>query len=228
VNVWYGNIHVLNDLSLKVLKGQIAVVIGSNGSGKSTLLKAICGLVHPTSGDILFGEQSIGTLLPHQIVKSGIVYVPEGGGIFRELNVRDNLKLGAYTRRARRAIRSSMQMIRSLFPILEEKQACLAANLSGGEQRMLAIGRGLMGMPELLLVDEPSLGLAPIVVRNVIQAMERIRDGGVTILMAEQNARSALRIADNAYVLDNGSIVLQGNGKQLLEDEKVIRTYLGK
>jgi branched-chain amino acid transport system ATP-binding protein len=227
VYVAYGNMQVLRGLSLEVLEGEITVAIGNNGAGKTTMLRTISGMVHPSSGKVLFEKEEISRLRPHEIVRMGIAHVPEGGGVFRGLSVQENLRIGAYVSRARKMARESMQLVHGLFPVLEEKRSHIAGTLSGGEQRMLAIAKALMATPRLLLVDEPSLGLAPMMVEKVMEGIGSIRNRGVTVLLVEQNARSALQMAHTAYVLDDGVVALHGSGADLLKSDVVRKMYLG-
>lgn len=227
----YGRITAVKGVSLSVKKGRIVTLIGANGAGKSTILSAICGILDSWEGEITFEGTSLKGLDPPGIVKRGISLVPEGRLIFPPLSVMDNLHLGAYTlhrkRRGRQA-EESLEQILSLFPVLAERARQPAGTLSGGEQQMLAIGRALMARPRLLLLDEPSMGLAPQVVEKIFQTIEFLRTQGYTILLVEQNARAALEAADRGYVFETGSIVLQGEASELLEDQDVKRAFLGK
>jgi branched-chain amino acid transport system ATP-binding protein len=227
LNVFYGGIHAVKDVSLDVRRGEVTTLIGSNGAGKSTTLKAICGLLRPTSGLISFGGRSIVGVPVHEIVRSGLVLCPEGRRIFPDLTVDENLDLGAYHRQDAPATKKDMAHIRDLFPILKERATQLAGTLSGGEQQMLAIGRALMAKPKLLMLDEPSLGLAPILVSKIFSAIKHLKDEHITILLVEQNARQALEIADRAYVLETGKMVNQGHAKDLANDPHIIHAYLG-
>ncbi|HHW08398.1 MAG TPA: ABC transporter ATP-binding protein [Firmicutes bacterium] len=227
LNVYYGGIHALKDLSLEVEQGEIVSLIGANGAGKSTTLNTISGLVRAKNGKILFKGQSITSMPVHDVVKAGIVQVPEGRRVFANLTVRDNLELGAYLRRDKAAVAADMRKVFRLFPRLEERQSQLAGTLSGGEQQMLAIGRGLMAAPQLLLLDEPSMGLAPMLVREIFRIIQEINKMGATILLVEQNAHMALAIAHRAYVLETGRVVLSGPAKQVLEMDEVKKAYLG-
>ena len=224
----YGKIQALRGISLHVGEGEIVTLIGANGAGKSTLLKVISGLVPPVRGEAFFCDFDITKLPPEKIVKQGISQVPEGRQIFSPLTVIDNLILGAYVRRNKREIHGKLTSIFDIFPLLRERQKQYAGTLSGGEQQMLAIGRALMSDPKLLLLDEPSMGLAPIIVSEIFQVIRDLRDRGTTILLVEQNARAALKIADRGYVMETGRIVLQGLSKELLENKEVKRAYLGK
>ncbi len=227
----YGGVQALDEISLALEEGEILALVGGNGAGKTTLLNLISGIIRPSSGKIIFKEENIVCFSPERIVELGIIQVPEGRHLFGPLTVRENLELGAYRRRGKRnkkKISEDLKYILQLFPVLEKRLNQRAETLSGGEQQMLAIGRGLMGEPVLLLLDEPSLGLAPLVVQEIISVIERLRKEGTTILLVEQNARAALRISDRAYVLKTGKIQLQGKASDLLEDAEVKRAYLGQ
>ncbi len=227
----YGGVQALDEISLFQGEGEILALIGGNGAGKTTLLNLISGIIRPSRGKIIFKGENIVSFSPERIVKLGIIQVPEGRHLFGPLTVRENLELGAYRRRGKKnkkKISEDFKYILQLFPVLEKRLNQRAETLSGGEQQMLAIGRGLMGKPVLLLLDEPSLGLAPLVVQEIISVIERLRKEGTTILLVEQNARAALRISDRAYVLKTGKIQLQGKASDLLEDEEVKRAYLGQ
>jgi branched-chain amino acid transport system ATP-binding protein len=228
LKVRYGVIEALHGVDLAVARGEIVTVIGANGAGKTTLLKAISGLVPATEGVIVYdGACELTSLKPHQVVARGISHVPEGRRIFQNLTVRENLSLGAYLRRDHQAIERQLGEIFSLFPRLKERLAQNAGTLSGGEQQMLAMARALMAAPTLLLLDEPSLGLAPKLVRSIFEIIRVIRSRGTTLLLVEQNARMALEAADRAYVLETGSVALAGVAKDLANDESVQRVYLG-
>jgi branched-chain amino acid transport system ATP-binding protein len=228
---YYGRIMAVKGVSLSVKQSQITALIGANGSGKSTLLEAVCGLLPGWDGDIVFEGASLKGCDPPAVVKKGISLVPEGRLIFPPLSVLDNLKLGAYTmyrKREHAAVRKTLEKIMDLFPILNERAKQPAGTLSGGEQQMLAIGRALMSHPRLLLLDEPSMGLAPLIVEKIFEILESLRKDGITILLVEQNAQAALQIADHGYVFETGSVVLQGPASELLADQEVKRAYLGK
>ena len=228
LKVRYGVIEALHGVDLAVARGEIVTVIGANGAGKTTLLKTISGLVPATEGAIVYdGACELTSLKPHQVVARGISHVPEGRRIFQNLTVRENLRLGAYLRRDHQAIERQLGEIFSLFPRLKERLAQNAGTLSGGEQQMLAMARALMAAPTLLLLDEPSLGLAPKLVRSIFEIIRVIRSRGTTLLLVEQNARMALEAADRAYVLETGSVALAGAAKDLADDERVQRVYLG-
>src|SRR3989440_9356836 len=223
----YGKIEVLHDVSIDVAQGQIVTLIGANGAGKTTLLKTVSGLIRPTGGGIDFEGESLVRRPAHTIVQLGMSHVPEGRAILKRMTVLDNLRMGAYVRRDSE-IESDIAAVFARFPALAERRAQLAATLSGGEQQMLAIGRALVARPRLLLLDEPSLGLAPKFVTRILQTLTDLKREGKTILLVEQNARKALQIADFGYVMERGRIVLSGTGASLLNDSQVQRTYLGQ
>ncbi|WP_035236781.1 ABC transporter ATP-binding protein [Desulfobacter vibrioformis] len=227
----YGNIAVVHTVSLSVRQGELISIIGANGAGKSTLLGAVCGLLKNWSGEIEFKGRSLKGMSAPAIVSQGISMVPEGRQIFSPLSVMDNLKMGAYTRfrkEGKTRVAQDLDRVVQMFPILRERSDQLAGTLSGGEQQMLAIGRALMARPALLVLDEPSMGLAPKIVGMIFETIQTLRDTGVTILLVEQNARAALKIADRGYVLETGKMVLQGSADELLVDDDVKRAYLGK
>jgi branched-chain amino acid transport system ATP-binding protein len=223
----YDYLQVLWDVSLYVQPGEFVALIGSNGAGKTTTLRAIAGLVAPQAGTITFDGRSIGGLPPHQIHRLGISFITEDLNLFEGMSVGDNLLLGAYTHGDSRQIRARLQTVYELFPILAERKRQLAGTLSGGERRMLAIGRGLMSQPRLLMIDEPSLGLAPKAVRSVFAALEALHRQGATILLVEQNVNQTLSLANRAYVMEQGRVVLQGASAELLQNEYLKDTYLG-
>jgi branched-chain amino acid transport system ATP-binding protein len=227
LDVHYGAVHAIKGVSLRAGQGEIVTLIGANGAGKSTLLRAISGLVTPGAGSIRFEGNEITNVPAHRIVGLGISHAPEGRLVFANLTVEDNLELGAYRRRDRSEIAQDRQMVFELFPRLQERRRQNAGTLSGGEQQMLAIGRALMSRPRLLLLDEPSLGLAPLLVREIFRTIEEINRQGVTILLVEQNAHMALGIARRGYVLETGSVRLEDEAKALLANEEVRRAYLG-
>jgi len=227
VEVAYGNIRALKGVSLTVEEGELVTLIGSNGAGKSTTLKTISGLLRPKSGVLLYRKQALTHLRPHEIVALGISHCPEGRHLFGRLTVAENLRLGAIQRRDRENVRSDTERVYQLFTVLKERSAQLAGTLSGGEQQMLAIGRALMSRPQLLLLDEPSLGLAPILVAAIFDTIRQLKQEGATILLVEQNARLALDIADRAYVLETGRVTLQGSAAELKHNPQVESTYLG-
>jgi branched-chain amino acid transport system ATP-binding protein len=226
LNVSYGGIKAVKEISFVVPKGQVVTLIGANGAGKSSTLRSIVGLVRPESGSIQFKENELAGLPTDQIVSKGITLVPEGRRVFPDLTVLENLKIGAYMRKD--SLDADLNWVHELFPRLKERSWQLAGTLSGGEQQMLAIGRALMSRPELIMMDEPSLGLAPIVVQGVFDIIKEINKQGVTILLVEQNANMALRAADLGYVMETGRITLSGSGKELAENEEVKAAYLGK
>jgi branched-chain amino acid transport system ATP-binding protein len=227
LQVTYGAVEALRGISLEVGVGEIVTLIGGNGAGKSTLMRAIAGLVKVASGTILFEDKSITGIKPHRCVSLGIGHAPEGRMVFGDQSVRDNLMLGAYSRDDAGTIAADIEKFFAIFPRLAERQAQMAGTLSGGEQQMLAIARALMSKPKLLLLDEPSLGLAPLIVREVFDVIKRLRAEGMTILLVEQMANLALGIADRAYVLETGMITLEGTGRELLKDPRVRSAYLG-
>ncbi|RLC64379.1 MAG: branched-chain amino acid ABC transporter ATP-binding protein [Chloroflexi bacterium] len=227
IRVCYDDIPALHEVSFEIEEGQIVSIVGSNGAGKSTILKTISGLLHPVAGQIEFAGTRIDRSPPYEIVRMGIAHVPEGRRIFSRLSVVENLYLGAYTRKSDEEKAETLEQIFRLFPILEERRNQRAGTLSGGEQQMLAIARALMSRPKLLMLDEPSLGLMPILVSKVFDTLKQIHEEGITILLVEQNVREALELADRAYVLMTGNIVLQGTGEELLETDLVRQAYLG-
>jgi len=227
VEVAYGNIRALKGISLTVAEGELVTLIGSNGAGKSTTLKTISGLLRPKAGTLLYRDQTLDRLHPHQIVALGISHCPEGRHLFGRLTVTENLRLGAVQRRDREEVPHDIEHVYKLFPVLKDRRAQLAGTLSGGEQQMLAIGRAMMSRPRLLLLDEPSLGLAPILVGLIFETIQQLKQEGTTILLVEQNARLALEIADRAYVMETGRVTLQGRAAELKHNPKVEHTYLG-
>ena len=228
LKVAYGHIEAVKGIDLELHEGQITTLVGANGAGKSTTLLALSGLVKKAAGRVLLQGQDLSALAPHKIVAAGMVQVAEGRATLTTLSVRENLELGAYTRRDGKAQRmADLERIYTLFPRLKERADGLAGNLSGGEQQMLAIGRALMAKPRVLLLDEPSMGLAPIIVQDIFRTLREINRDGLTIFLVEQNVRQALKIADRAYVLETGKIVLEGSGRELLDDPKVQDAYLG-
>ena len=227
VEVAYGNIRALKGISLTVAEGELVTLIGANGAGKSTTLKTISGLLRPKAGTILYQDQTLDRLPPHQIVALGISHCPEGRHLFGRLTVTENLRLGAVQRRDRQEVPHDITHIYELFPVLKDRRAQLAGTLSGGEQQMLAIGRAMMSRPRLLLLDEPSLGLAPILVGLIFETIQQLKREGTTILLVEQNARLALEIADRAYVMETGRVTLQGPATELKHNPQVEHTYLG-
>ncbi|WP_455661372.1 ABC transporter ATP-binding protein [Pradoshia sp.] len=227
MTVYYGNIQAIKGVTLDIQEGEIVTLIGANGAGKSTLLKTVSGLLKPKEGQILYEGKQIGGKAAQAIVKQGISHVPEGRRIFANMTVEENLQLGAYLRRDRAGIKKDMEQVYELFPRLLERLKQQAGTLSGGEQQMLAMGRALMAKPKLLLLDEPSMGLAPLLVKTIFRIIEEIKATGTTILLVEQNAHLALSIADRAYVMETGRIVLSGTANELTESEEVKMAYLG-
>jgi len=227
LNFAYGDLKVLWDVDLEVNEGEIVTVVGANGAGKSTTLKNISHLVRPTSGRITFMGQDLGKLPPHQVVETGIVQVPEGRRIFPEMTVLENLRMGSYVKSTRGDRQKNIDWVFELFPRLKEREKQLGGTMSGGEQQMLAIARGLMANPKLMLLDEPSLGLSPLFVKNIFDIITGINKEGVTILLVEQNVYQSLRISDRAYVMETGRVVLTGKGSDLLDDDHVKKAFLG-
>ncbi|MBB6217036.1 branched-chain amino acid transport system ATP-binding protein [Anaerosolibacter carboniphilus] len=227
LHVYYGGIHALRGVDVDIEQGQIVSIIGANGAGKSTLLNAITGMIQFKEGQILFKGQSL-SQIPHKIVAAGISQVPEGRLIFANLTVKDNLMMGAYLRKDKSGVQKDLKKVYELFPRMAERIDQIAGTLSGGEQQMLAIGRGLMSSPELILLDEPSLGLAPLLVKTIFEIIKDIKNMNKTILLVEQNAYKALSIADKAYVLEQGRIVKAGTGNELIKDPSIREAYLGK
>ncbi|MGD9116076.1 MAG: ABC transporter ATP-binding protein [Dehalococcoidia bacterium] len=227
VNTFYGKVQALWDISMTVGEAEIVALVGANGAGKTTLLNTITGLLRPASGTVEFDGKRIDNLQPHQIVDLGISHIPEGRRLFTDMSVRENLEMGAYTSRAWKLRQKTEEQVYESFPILKERAGQLGRTLSGGEQQMLAMGRGLMSRPKLCMFDEPSYGLAPIMMVEVFNVIKALRDQGMTILLIEQNVPRTLEIADRAYVLENGRIVLEGSCQQLLEEEMVKKAYLG-
>ncbi len=227
INVYYGAIHALHDISFEVRQGAIVSLIGANGAGKSTILNAISNLLPITSGDIIFMDQSIRRVPAFQLVGRGLAQVPEGRRVFSRMTVLENLEMGAFTRKEASRISQDMEMVFGHFPRLKERRRQVAGTLSGGEQQMLAMGRALMSHPKLLMMDEPSMGLSPILVQEIFTIIKQINQGGMTILLVEQNAHMALSVADRAYVLETGHMVKSGPSRELLVDEDVQKAYLG-
>lgn len=227
LHVYYGGIHALRGVSLEVPEGKIISLIGANGAGKSTTLRSIVGLEKSTQGSVTYNDQILTQETTKKIVETGIVLVPEGRRIFPNLTVKENLILGSYLRKDKEGIEKDLQWVYELFPRLKEREWQKAGTMSGGEQQMLAVGRGLMSKPKLMMMDEPSLGLAPLIVKDIFDIIRKVNEMGVTILLIEQNAKVALEISDYAYVLETGTIVLEGPGKELLNNEDVKKAYLG-
>jgi len=228
IHTYYGNIHALRGVSLHVNQGEIVTLIGANGAGKTTVLKTISGLTPASRGSVTFEGRDLTRAAAEEIVRAGISHVPEGRKIFSTLSLRDNLEVGGFIRRNKKAVQADMDRFREKFPILADRWNQMAGTLSGGEQQVLAITRALMARPRLLILDEPSMGLSPLLVKETFKIIKTLREEGTTILLIEQNARAALHIADRGYVLETGKIVLQGKCRMLLEHEEVKRAYLGK
>ncbi|MDF2653674.1 MAG: livF [Bacillota bacterium] len=227
INSFYGEVQVLKDVSMEVNQGEIVTVIGANAAGKSTMISCISRTVTSFRGEIEFEESRIDSLRPDQVVERGLIQVPEGRLLFPKLTVRENLELGAFSKRSRGSRKDRLEYVYSILPKMKERANQMAGSLSGGEAQMCAIGRGLMADPKLLMFDEPSLGLAPIVVLEIMELIKNIRKEGTTILLVEQNVRQSLKLADRAYVIENGKILMEGNGKELLNSSEVKKAYLG-
>ena len=227
INVYYGDAQALFDIGFRVDEGEIYSMIGSNGAGKSTTLRAICGLMHPQSGEINFHNSRIDGKSASDTVERGISLVPEGRGLFSSLSVLENLELGAFTKRARPLLKETLQWVEELFPILNARRTQQAGKMSGGEQQMLAIGRALMSKPTLLMLDEPSLGLAPLIVKAIFELIETLNRHKVTILLVEQNIHMALKTADRGLVIQNGRVTMSGKGEELLTDPEIQKAYMG-
>jgi len=227
LNVYYGAIHAIKGISLEVKQGEIVSLIGANGAGKSTILKTISGLLKPKTGEIVFENLPLHTMEAQEIVRAGVCQVPEGRRIFANMSVYENLELGAFLQKDKAAIKQDMENVFAKFPRLKERINQLAGTLSGGEQQMLAIGRAMMSRPKMMLLDEPSMGLAPLLVKEIFSIIKEINEAGTTILLVEQNANMALSIANYAYVLETGKIVLEGKAKELAESDEVKKAYLG-
>ena len=226
INVYYGAIHAIKGVSFQVIEGEVVTLIGANGAGKSTILNTVCGLLRSRTGSVEFLGKNLASLPAHKIVELGMAHVPEGRRIFQQMTVEENLEMGAYTQ-ARSTIEPGLERVYGQFPRLKERRRQVAGTLSGGEQQMLAMGRGLMSGPRLLMLDEPSMGLAPILVEQIFDIIRQLHQAGVTILLVEQNAQMALSVADRGYVLETGKIVATGAGADLLRDETVKKAYLG-
>jgi len=227
LDVFYGKSQALRGVSLRVDEGEIVALVGANGAGKTTLLNTISGLLRPASGSVEFLGKRIDRLAPHKIMKLGISQIPEGRKLFANMTVRENLEMGAYTSEAWKRRKETLEQVYKIFPVLEERRKQSAKKLSGGERQMVAIGRGLMSNPRLCMFDEPSYGLAPKLFSEVLEVIKHLREQGITIFLVEQNVRNTLETADRAYVLENGQLVLEGKGKDLLQDELVKKAYLG-
>jgi branched-chain amino acid transport system ATP-binding protein len=227
VNTFYGKIRALWDVSLRVDEREIVALVGANGAGKTTMLNTISGMIHPTSGSMQFCGQRIDQMLPHQIVRIGISHIPEGGKPFPDMSVHENLEMGAYNDVTWRKREETIEQVYKIFPILEERKGQLARTLSGGERQMLALGRGLMSRPKLCALDEPSYGLAPLLVKEIFNVIKALRDQGMTLLLVEQNVQQSLEIADRGYVLENGHVVSEGKSRELLQNDHIKKAYLG-
>jgi branched-chain amino acid transport system ATP-binding protein len=227
VNTFYGKVRALWDVSLKVDEKEIVALVGANGAGKTTVLNTISGVIHPTSGSIQFCGQRINRLLPYQVVKIGISHIPEGGKPFPDMTVHENLEMGAYHDVTWRKREEILEQVYRIFPILKEREGQLARTLSGGERQMLAVGRGLMSRPKLCALDEPSYGLAPLLVKEIFNVIKVLRDEGMTLLLVEQNVQQSLEIADRGYVLENGHVVSEGKSGELLQNDHIKKAYLG-
>ncbi|GFK96099.1 High-affinity branched-chain amino acid transport ATP-binding protein LivF [Fundidesulfovibrio magnetotacticus] len=227
IDVFYGDVQVVHDLSLEVHEGEVVSIIGGNGAGKSTLLKALSGLVPPRAGAITFRGERIEAMPPEKIVEKGIVHVPEGRRLFSLMSVADNLEIGAYNKRAFKLRDKTLRQVYDLLPRLLERREQMAMTLSGGEQQMVAIGRGLMALPGLLMLDEPSLGLAPILVKSIFETLRRIADTGTTVLLVEQDVHHSLSLSDRGYVLEHGRVALEGAAKELIDNKHIKSAYLG-
>jgi len=227
IDTFYGKVQALWDISLRIDKAEIVALVGANGAGKTTLLNTISGLLCPASGSVEFHGKRIDGLMSHVIVELGLSHIPEGRKLFPDMSVRENLEMGAYNKRVWKRKQETLDKVYQLFPILKARQGQLAKTLSGGEQQMVAMGRGLMSRPKLCVIDEPSSGLAPLVVDEMFRIIQGLRDQGIAIFLIEQNVQQTLEIADRAYVLENGRVVLEGESKQLLEEELIRKAYLG-
>ena len=228
IEVYYGMIQAIKGISFEVNEGEVIALIGANGAGKTTTLHTITGLLSPKKGSVIFEGKDITKVPAHKIVSLGIAHVPEGRRVFAELSVYENLKMGAYTRKDKDEIEKTLEMVYKRFPRLEERKNQLAGTLSGGEQQMLAMGRALMSHPKIIVMDEPSMGLSPILVNEIFDIIQEVSKGGTTVLLVEQNAKKALSIADRAYVLETGRIVLEGDAKVLMNDDSIKKAYLGE
>jgi branched-chain amino acid transport system ATP-binding protein len=227
VHAYYGNIQALKGISLTVDKGEIVTLIGGNGAGKTTTLRTICGLMRQRTGSVMLDGRELTPYKTHELVAQGVAMVPEGRGVFAKLTVTENLEMGAYHRADKAGIAQDMQQVFEIFPRLAERRRQVAGTMSGGEQQMLAMGRALMSKPSLMLLDEPSMGLAPLLVDTIFEVVQQINQAGTTILLVEQNAQMALRVASRGYVLETGKITMRGDAKELLRDPRVIEAYLG-
>ena len=227
LHVYYGAIHAIKDVSFHVDKGEIVTLIGANGAGKSTILNTISGLMRPRVGEVTFMDRNITGMAPHKVVRSGLVQVPEGRKVFAEMSVQENLEIGAYAIKDKSKIEGTLDTIFKHFPRLKDRRKQLAGTLSGGEQQMLAMGRALMSDPTLLMLDEPSMGLSPILVGEIFEIIQEVNRGGITVFLVEQNAKMALSIANRAYVLETGKVLMEGDAKELMDNDEVRKAYLG-
>jgi len=227
IDAFYGDVQVLFDLSLNVAEGEVVSIIGGNGAGKSTLLRTISGLIKPAGGEIMFDDRPIHALPPEEIVSSGIVHVPEGRRLFSLMTIKDNLIVGAYNKRADAHKEETLKQVYAMLPRLAERENQMAMTLSGGEQQMVAIGRGLMAMPRILMLDEPSLGLAPVLVNSIFETIRKIADQGTTVILVEQDVNHSLSLSDRGYVLEHGRVAMEGAADQLLADPHIKEAYLG-
>ncbi len=227
LNVYYGAIHAIHDVSLEVREGEVVSLIGANGAGKTTILHTITGLKKAASGQIVLGDTELTSVEPHKIVTMGMAHVPEGRRIFASMSVEENLEMGAYFRKDKDQIQQDMEDVFRRFPRLKERRRQLAGTLSGGEQQMLAMGRALMSRPRILLLDEPSMGLSPLLVKEIFKIIQELNQSGMTVLLVEQNAKMALSIAHRAYVLETGNVVMEGSAKDLMDNDQVRKAYLG-
>ncbi len=227
IHVYYGDLHILKDVSLTINANEIFALVGANGAGKSTTIRTISGILKNTKGQILFNGDRIDVLHAHEIVGKGIIHVPEGRRLFSEMTVEENLIMGSLCEEAKNKRSQTIEYVYSLFPVIKQRRNQLAGTLSGGEQQMVAVGRGLMGLPKLMMFDEPSLGLAPIIVQELMNLIKKVNQEGVTVLIVEQNVNQTLSMCDRACIIENGSIVLHGTGKELLADPHVKTAYLG-
>ena len=227
IDAFYGDVQVIFDLSLKINEGEVVSIIGGNGAGKTTLLKTISGLMNPAKGTITFRGDTISNSPPEEIVEKGIIQVPEGRRLFSLMSIKDNLIVGAYNRRADKHIEKTLDQVYEMLPLLQEREKQMAMTLSGGEQQMVAIGRGLMGMPKLLMLDEPSLGLAPVLINSIFETIRKIADQGTTVLLVEQDVKHSLSLSDRGYVLEHGRVAMEGPAKDLINDPHIKKAYLG-
>lgn len=227
IDAFYGDVQVIFDLSLKVNEGEVVSIIGGNGAGKSTLLRTISGLINPSKGEIVFNGKPIQNLPPEEIVYRGIVHVPEGRRLFSLMNIKDNLIVGAYNERADKQMDKTLEQVYAMLPRLKERENQMAMTLSGGEQQMVAIGRGLMALPKILMLDEPSLGLAPVLINNIFETIRKIADQGTTVVLVEQDVNHSLKMSDRGYVLEHGRIAMEGSARDLLLDPHIKEAYLG-